>query len=363
VSSAGAVMNSKIILPLDDFDISNLPENYQDKNSPNFKEGIKEYIESDYGNLGHFVSVKVTDENIEINQDKKSDEKLEYAVVALQQGHTTKGKEILNKLLSKYPKNASILFNLGMIYSDQGDLQKSIMLLDQAVKSNSEHAHAWIALSVAYMRNSDIELATKSANTAVQIDSNDPYVLRTAGTLLAQAGNNTGALLLLEKAVQKSPNDSISLYSLSECLRVINTDENEQRLDELYKRIIELDPSTPQAKKAKEYRRKFANKKFREVSDLRPDAVMYCLDALNKFESMSTKLIAGVAMEAATLGQSGLNVNNPDSSYQLRTIPGEYSGLNVVCILHTAIQKISPGDDSGFDVQKEYEEALKLFNS
>ena len=90
---------------------------------------------------------------------------------------------------------------------------------------------------------------------------------------------------------------------------------------------------------------------------------MYCLDALNKFNTMSPQDIGGVAIETATLGQSGLEVNNPDKLYQLRTIPGNYSGLNVVCILHTAVQKVSPGNDSGFDIQAEYDEALKLFNN
>jgi hypothetical protein len=66
-------------------------------------------------------------------------------------------------------------------------------------------------------------------------------------------------------------------------------------------------------------------------------------------------------IEAATLGQSGLDVNNPDKSYELRTLPGTYSGLNVVSILHTALQQIAPGNESGFDIQSEYDRALVLF--
>jgi tetratricopeptide (TPR) repeat protein len=187
-------------------------------------------------------------------------------------------------------------------------------------------------------------------------------VLRTAGSLIAQSGNKSEALVLLENAAKAAPHDSLALYSLAECLRTDSSDNNKQRADELYKRVIELAPGSPQAEGAKDRRRKIAYEGFRKVGELRPDAVMFCLDALQRLSKLSPQEVGGVAMETATLGQSGLDINNPGKTYELRTLPGNYSGLNVVCILHAALQKAAPGNDSGFDIQAEYEEALKLFS-
>lgn len=349
-------------IKIDDFDISKLPKNCQDKNSGAFKTAVKAYFENDYGKSGLFATVKVDDEFIYVSQNKEPEEMLDSGIQLLQQGDYKKGKATLEELFANYPNNAAVLYNLGMICSDEGDLNRAIELLSQATKINTGHAHAWTALAVAHGRSNDLESAVKAANTAAQVDPDDPYVLRTAGTLIAQSGNHSRALALLEKAVKTAPDDPIALYSLAEFLRTSGVEENDNKSDELYERVIDLSPGTSLAAKAKDRRREFAYKGFRKAGDLRPDAVMYCLDALKKFSEMSTQTIGGVAMETATLGQGGIDIRNPDKSYKLRTIPGSYSGLNVVCILHSAIQKIAPGEDSGFDVQAEYEEALKLFN-
>ena len=104
-------------------------------------------------------------------------------------------------------------------------------------------------------------------------------------------------------------------------------------------------------------------KDVRHKTDVHPRAiiVMYCLEALKTFTDMPIKAIARLVMEAATLVQSGLDVNNHDKKYKLKTLLDTYSGLNVICLLHTALQQIAPSKDSGFDIQVEYEKALVLF--
>ncbi|MFI3187695.1 MAG: hypothetical protein QX198_17105 [Methylococcaceae bacterium] len=64
-----------------------------------------------------------------------------------------------------------------------------------------------------------LQKAIESAKTALTVGPDDPYVLRTAGSLIAQAGNKSEALVLLENAAKAAPHDSLALYSLAECLR------------------------------------------------------------------------------------------------------------------------------------------------
>ena len=39
---------------------------------------------------------------------------------------------------------------------------------------------------------------------------------------------------------------------------------------------------------------------------------------------------------------------------------GDFSGLNLVCILYAGMQRIAPGQDVGMDLSREYEAAVGL---
>jgi len=78
---------------------------------------------------------------------------------------------------------------------------------------------------------------------------------------------------------------------------------------------------------------------------------------------MSHEEIVGAALELSEMGKSGLDVNDPRVTYTVRSIPGEYSGLAVVCTLHVILAKLMPGQDTEMDLKQEYEEALSLFHS
>jgi len=222
--------------------------------------------------------------------------------------------------------------------------------------------HGWVALAVAYMRNNEIDAANQAAQTAVKLAPNDPYALRTAGYIASKLSEDS-ASALLENAVRTAPKDPIALLALAENLLATHDDEAiKKRVSALLAQVIAAAPGSKHAERAEEISREFAHEKFRQNSGLNQDAVNYCLKALEKLKGMSPQEIKGTALETATLGQSGLDVNNPDKTYQLRSIPGNYTGLNVVCIMYAALQQVAPGQDVGFDIKAEYEAALALFN-
>jgi len=67
-----------------------------------------------------------------------------------------------------------------------------------------------------------------------------------------------------------------------------------------------------------------------------------------------------IAVEIATLGTKGLSVNDPYGKYTLRSLPGNFSGLHLLCIQYAGFKIIDPTVDIGFDIAAEYEEALRL---
>jgi hypothetical protein len=59
--------------------------------------------------------------------------------------------------------------------------------------------------------------------------------------------------------------------------------------------------------------------------------------------------IQRTAFEIALLGQHGLDVNDLTQKYRLRSLPGSFSGLHLVCLMYVGFQRIAPERDIGFD--------------
>jgi hypothetical protein len=87
---------------------------------------------------------------------------------------------------------------------------------------------------------------------------------------------------------------------------------------------------------------------------------MFCLAALRKFAEMTRDQVQGVGFEIATLGMNGIDVNDPTPKYRLRTLPGQFSGSQLLCYEYAAFKQFAPDMDIGFDVGKEFEEAKRL---
>jgi len=52
---------------------------------------------------------------------------------------------------------------------------------------------------------------------------------------------------------------------------------------------------------------------------------------------------------------------DPAANHQLRHLPGNFSGLHLLCLPYVAFQLMAPKHDIGFDFSKEYAAAQKLF--
>ena len=94
---------------------------------------------------------------------------------------------------------------------------------------------------------------------------------------------------------------------------------------------------------------------------LRMDAVMYCLSALETFEKLGPEKAMAITTEIALLGRSGLDINEPEKKYTLKSLGGEFTGLQLVSYMYVGLKRVDPNQDAGIDLAKEYSMALKLF--
>jgi tetratricopeptide (TPR) repeat protein len=211
---------------------------------------------------------------------------------------------------------------------------------------------------VAQARIGDITSSIESLRKAVALNPKDGYSHKNLGALLTKTNNSDEALKHLRLATQLLPSDPEAWYNLGGTLEA--ADELSDA-DEAYEKVILLDPTGSLAHRAEAGRGRIAESTFRERGgDLRPDAFSYCLGALQRFEGMPKQQVQVITFEIAMLGTRGLQVNDPAQQYTLRSIPGKFSGLHLLCIEYVGFKIIDPSVDLGFDLSAEYAEACKV---
>lgn len=56
----------------------------------------------------------------------------------------------------------------------------------------------------------------------------------------------------------------------------------------------------------------------------------------------------------------GLDPNNPDKKHMLRSLPGTFSGLQLLNYKFVAFKRVSPETNIGFDLAREFEAAKQM---
>jgi len=83
------------------------------------------------------------------------------------------------------------------------------------------------------------------------------------------------------------------------------------------------------------------------------DVVHYMIDAVQKFGAVPKKQVAEIVGEIAALGRSGLSINDPDKRYSLQNLPGDFSGLQLLSMLHAGFRSFDEHTNTGADFDKE----------
>ena len=281
-------------------------------------------------------------------------------IQVLQSGNRDDGILLLELFLSNEPDDENILFNLGMAYSDAGEINHAIELLSRLIQKNSNHTHGRVALGVALLRARKTEEGIRELQTAVSQKSDDPWARRNLGAGLMQVERFTEAVEHLHRATELNPNDQAAWFGYGQALQ-----HNGQipEADSAYVKAIDLDEFSEIAELARKARSQIAETAFHGATPDTPrmDAVMYCLSALKYFDKLPLEQVQQIGFEIALLGTRGLDVNSPDQKYTLRSMDGNFSGLHLLCLQYVAFKKIAPEHNIGFDLSAEYQTALGLF--
>ena len=172
------------------------------------------------------------------------------------------------------------------------------------------------------------------------------------------------ALPLLRQAAETPPADPITLYALAQALMALDTPEHGKEADACLTRALALNPPADLAERLRQAHSRLARQVLRANAAGQPrlDVVSYCASALQTYASLSPAAQQQLLMEVATAGPKGLKINDPAACFQLRHHPNpeHVSARQAACLFFVGVQLLLPGEDAGFDCEREFELARGL---
>jgi tetratricopeptide (TPR) repeat protein len=346
-------------LPLSRFDVGLLPGDARQIGSDRFKDAVIAHFVAQYAGKGESALVTLDDEEITVLTLPKGQPPFDFVMTMLQSGRLKEAIPYLESMAKTEPGNVDVLYNLGLAYSELGQLDEAIIRLKRAVQLAPAHSRAWTGIGVAYQRMGKPEQALAPLEQAVAADPTDGYGRRNLAAMLMKAGRNTEALAHLRAARQALPHDAQTLFGLAAALESVGGDDNVSEADELYQVVIECWPASPVAEPARAARTALAHKNMRSKvgGGLRPDVMMYIASTLDTFAKLDAAKRRQVTLEIALKGQTGLDINDAEPKYTLKSLPGQYSGMHLISIMYVGMKELDPDMDPGVDLSAEYEAA------
>lgn len=342
--------------------LKHLPQMPGGSGDPKFAQATSRQLRDLFALLGGVVnSMSIGPQGIQVTWTPSAAGKpLSGVIPILQQGRLGDGILLLELLLSAAPDDADVLYNLGMAYSDLGDLGLAIERLRRLLEIDPAYINGRVALGVALMRTAQSQEALAELLRAVQDAPDNPWAHRNLASVLLHLDQVSEGVEHMRQATELNPTDQLAWFGLGQALELA---QDTGAADEAYRQIMKLDEFTDTADKARQRLTAIAESKFHAASRgaERMDAVMYCASAMEILEGKLPAELQKIAFEIAMLGTRGLNVNDSSVKYNIRSLPGEYSGLNLLCIEYVAFQQFAPQQDIGFDLTKEYRAALAIY--
>ena len=160
---------------------------------------------------------------------------------------------------------------------------------------------------MAALRQEDRSEARQALEAAIELEPQNAFALRSLGSLLVIAGALAAGAQRFRQALAVAPDDLITTYNLAQAMLELDPDEHRDEADRLLLRVIEAQPYSELAAKAKDLRGSIASRDLRadQPDGLRQDAVSYCLQALQLFEGMDQQRFLAVLSEVGAVGQGG----------------------------------------------------------
>lgn len=329
--------------------------------SAEFEMAAMAHYAAEYANKGWTAVVTVDPEFIRVVALPQGGiEPKAYVLGLLQNGFLEDALPIL-EALDGMIDDADIAFNHGICLSELGRVAESVAPLERAIGIDPKYVNAYVGLGFSYTKLGRDDDALAALRQAIALDPENSFAKRNYAAVLGRTGKLQEALPYFRQAASLAPNDPGVLLGLAQCLDDLGGDYRKEA-DKVYEQIAKRFSGHPVAEIALQGRTKIAQANLRAASggNLRMDAVFYMQGAMDMFAGMPKERIGKIVMEIAHLGQGGLKINEPEVRYTLANLDGDFSGLQLLSLMHTGFRLFDPNSDTGTGLDREYEAAVAM---
>jgi tetratricopeptide (TPR) repeat protein len=166
----------------------------------------------------------------------------------VQEGNYADGISLLELFRSNDPENTTILFNLGMAYSEYGDWDRAIEVLRKLIEKEPQHTNGLVALGVALLRANRTDEGIYELQTAISQEPGNVWAQHQLGNGLVQAGRNAEGLEHLRRALELRADNPSAWFDYGQALQA-NGDTREAH--KAYRKVIDFDKSSEIAERAR----------------------------------------------------------------------------------------------------------------
>ncbi|WP_019025312.1 MULTISPECIES: tetratricopeptide repeat protein [unclassified Thioalkalivibrio] len=342
-------------LPLGAIDTSNLPL----PGSPDYGEALRRHVSAMYKSEGYSLRIAVKEDYVYgVGVRPTSMHPQEYVEGLLKSGFYSDALPFL-QAMSLITPSPDLLYNQGLALASLGRPGESIEPLTVAAQMSPNDPAMRTALALSFLKLNKAEAAEMNLREAIRVQPDYHWANRNLAALLSQQGSLEEGERLFRAALEAQPNEPHSLFGLAQNLAAQGSHRTEDAAS-AYKDLIREHPDHKLAEEARRQVNRMMEVHLRSDSGggLRPDAVMYMRGALERFEGMDRNQILAVMTEIAEKGEQGIEVGNADKRYRLDALPGEFTGLHLLCLLHVSAKMMAPDLDTGSGLDPEYEAAI-----
>jgi len=343
-------------LDFDDFDRSLLGNPPPAVGSDDFKSRITDFFAKHFIGFGGRARIVIDDSSRVIDvlwtKDSNWKDPKQKALDMLNSGQVKQSIPILTTLYHKDPSEVDTLYRLGLAYSELGQYERAAELLEKAIELAPDHVHALVGLGVAEVAAGNLLIGEEWLRKAIHLEPSNRWALRNLGGVLMKQQRFEESLVIISQCLAVAPDEIAMMIAYGDCLGELGR-SNESGVH--YQNAVKIGGPEHLVDLAKARLARKSEQALRSSGDIRPDVVQYMKDALERFKSMEVTQIQNLAVALTLLGNKGLNINDPTNKYQIKSWPGEYTGLHLISIMYAAFQQFTPDTDIGIDLSKEYE--------
>ncbi len=338
------------------FDLTLLPVGARTLGTPAFQEAVNAFLQHAFQGFGGRVTIFVDDMQIAVTWNPP--DPLDVIMAKMKEGQHAESIQMLEFLLSREPDNVTMLSRMGMELSGAGELDKADTYLRRVVAIQPEFTNFLVAMGLQIYHQRMHDEAIRFLQSAVRLEPENPWACRHLAMTLLKLSRFDEAADHLHRAVVLKPDDQCSWATLGDALRLAGQPKD---AEEAYCRAIALCPYGEWAEAA----RRGSNQlpptfQDRAAGAPRQDAVDCCVAAIKTLSMIPKDEVKKIAFEISMAGGNGFDVNKPKKKYRLKSMPGKFTGLQLVCYMQACSQIIEPGRDIGWELWREYQMAKTM---